>query len=103
MELSRRAERIKPSSTLAISAKASELKSQGFDIVGFGVGEPDFETQNILRKLVLRLLKMVLQDIHQLQVLQNLEKLLLKNLKMIMVLTMILHRLLLVMVQNMLL
>ena len=44
MELSRRAERIKPSSTLAISAKASELKSQGFDIVGFGVGEPDFET-----------------------------------------------------------
>ena len=44
MELSRKAKGIKPSSTLAISAKATELKAQGIDIVGFGVGEPDFET-----------------------------------------------------------
>ena len=44
MELSRKAKGIKPSSTLAISAKATELKAQGLDIVGFGVGEPDFET-----------------------------------------------------------
>ena len=44
MELSKRALGIKPSSTLAISAKAAELKAAGKDIVTFGVGEPDFDT-----------------------------------------------------------
>lgn len=57
MELSRRAERIKPSSTLAISAKASELKSQGFDIVGFGVGEPDFETPEYIKEAGIKAIK----------------------------------------------
>lgn len=57
MELSRRAERIKPSSTLAISAKASELKSQGFDIVGFGVGEPDFETPEHIKEAGIKAIK----------------------------------------------
>ena len=33
-----------PSSTLAVSAKAKELKAQGVDVVGFGTGEPDFDT-----------------------------------------------------------
>ena len=44
MELSKRALSIKPSSTLAISAKAAQLKAEGKDIVTFGVGEPDFDT-----------------------------------------------------------
>lgn len=44
MELSKRALNIKPSSTLAITAKAAELKASGLDVVGFGVGEPDFST-----------------------------------------------------------
>lgn len=44
MNLSVRAIKIKPSSTLAITAKAAELRAQGKDVVGFGVGEPDFET-----------------------------------------------------------
>lgn len=44
MELSKRALEIKPSSTLAISAKAAQLKSEGIDVVTFGVGEPDFDT-----------------------------------------------------------
>lgn len=57
MELSRRAERIKPSSTLAISAKASELKAQGFDIVGFGVGEPDFETPEHIKEAGIKAIK----------------------------------------------
>ena len=57
MELSRRAERIKPSSTLAISAKASELKSQGFDIVSFGVGEPDFETPEHIKEAGIKAIK----------------------------------------------
>ena len=44
LELSKRAAAVKPSSTLAITAKAKELKAQGKDVVGFGAGEPDFNT-----------------------------------------------------------
>ena len=44
MKLSKRALQIKPSSTLAISAKAAQLKADGIDVVTFGVGEPDFDT-----------------------------------------------------------
>lgn len=44
LTLSQKASKVKPSSTLAISAKAGELKAQGIDVVGFGAGEPDFKT-----------------------------------------------------------
>lgn len=44
MKLSKKALEIKPSSTLAISAKAAQLKAEGVDVVTFGVGEPDFDT-----------------------------------------------------------
>lgn len=44
LELSKRAAAVKPSSTLAITAKAKELRAQGIDVVGFGAGEPDFAT-----------------------------------------------------------
>ena len=44
LTLSKKASEVKPSSTLAITAKAKELKAQGVDIVGFGAGEPDFNT-----------------------------------------------------------
>lgn len=48
LELSKRAAAVKPSSTLAITARAKELRAQGQDVVGFGAGEPDFNTpQNI--------------------------------------------------------
>lgn len=42
--LSSKAQAVKPSSTLAITAKAKELISKGIDVVGFGAGEPDFNT-----------------------------------------------------------
>ncbi|MBM4328910.1 MAG: pyridoxal phosphate-dependent aminotransferase [Deltaproteobacteria bacterium] len=48
--LSQRAAHLKPSATLAISTKASELKSQGVDVVGFGAGEPDFPTPAHIRE-----------------------------------------------------
>lgn len=54
MELSKRAKEIKPSSTLAISAKAAQLKSEGLDIVGFGVGEPDFDTPEHIREAAIQ-------------------------------------------------
>lgn len=44
LTLSTKAQAVKPSSTLAITAKAAELRSQGIDVVGFGAGEPDFPT-----------------------------------------------------------
>lgn len=44
MNLSKKAQQIQPSVTLAISAKAAEMKSKGIDVIGFGVGEPDFNT-----------------------------------------------------------
>ncbi len=49
MKLSERASSIKPSSTLAISAKAGQLKAEGKDIITFGVGEPDFDTPEHIR------------------------------------------------------
>ena len=44
MELSRRVQAIKPSPTLAVTARAAALKASGRDIVGLGAGEPDFDT-----------------------------------------------------------
>jgi aspartate aminotransferase len=44
LELSQRVRNIKPSPTLAITARAAQLKAEGKDIVNLGVGEPDFDT-----------------------------------------------------------
>lgn len=44
MKLADRVNKIQPSPTLAIDAKAKALKAQGVDVVGFGAGEPDFDT-----------------------------------------------------------
>ncbi|MER2037010.1 MAG: pyridoxal phosphate-dependent aminotransferase [Solibacillus sp.] len=47
--LANRVKTLTPSSTLAITAKAKELKEQGIDVIGLGAGEPDFNTpENIL-------------------------------------------------------
>lgn len=49
MKLSNRAKAISPSVTLAITAKAGQLKQEGKDIISFGAGEPDFNTpENIM-------------------------------------------------------
>ena len=42
--LSKRLAEIKPSATLAVTAKARALQAEGIDVVGFGAGEPDFDT-----------------------------------------------------------
>jgi aspartate aminotransferase len=44
IKLAGRVEALTPSSTLAITAKAKELKAQGHDVIGLGAGEPDFNT-----------------------------------------------------------
>ncbi|WVE38284.1 aminotransferase class I/II-fold pyridoxal phosphate-dependent enzyme, partial [Priestia megaterium] len=53
MKLAKRVSALTPSSTLAITAKAKELKAAGHDVIGLGAGEPDFNTpQNILEAAV---------------------------------------------------
>src|SRR5438046_9928753 len=42
--IARRAASLSPSLTLAIDAKAKQMKTDGLDVVGFGAGEPDFDT-----------------------------------------------------------
>ncbi|HWU89963.1 MAG TPA: pyridoxal phosphate-dependent aminotransferase [Kofleriaceae bacterium] len=44
IKLASRLDPIKPSITLAVTAKAAKLKAEGIDIVSFGAGEPDFDT-----------------------------------------------------------
>lgn len=44
MKLSKRVKTLQPSTTLEITAKAVELKSQGHNVIGLGAGEPDFNT-----------------------------------------------------------
>ncbi|MBM7542539.1 pyridoxal phosphate-dependent aminotransferase [Amphibacillus cookii] len=50
MQLANRVQKITPSSTLAITAKAKALKQAGHDVIGLGAGEPDFNTPNFIIK-----------------------------------------------------
>lgn len=50
VKLSNRIKLVKPSPTLTLSAKAKEMKAAGIDVVNFGVGEPDFNTPEYIKK-----------------------------------------------------
>ncbi|HOD18221.1 MAG TPA: pyridoxal phosphate-dependent aminotransferase [Candidatus Cloacimonadota bacterium] len=50
IKLSNRIQLIKPSPTLTISNKASEMQAAGLDVVNFGVGEPDFNTPEYIKR-----------------------------------------------------
>lgn len=50
IKLSDRLSRVKPSPTLAVTARAAELRAQGKDIIGLGAGEPDFDTPNHIKQ-----------------------------------------------------
>jgi aspartate aminotransferase len=41
---------VKPSITLAVTARAAELKASGVDVIGFGAGEPDFDTPDHIKE-----------------------------------------------------
>ncbi|MBF0328263.1 MAG: pyridoxal phosphate-dependent aminotransferase [Nitrospirae bacterium] len=55
--ISQRAQRIKPSPTLAMDSKAKGMKAQGVDIVNFGVGEPDFDTPDHIKEAAIKAIK----------------------------------------------
>jgi aspartate aminotransferase len=48
--LAERLSRVKPSPTLAVTAKAIELKAAGKDVIGLGAGEPDFDTPDNIKE-----------------------------------------------------
>ncbi len=52
--LSNKAKGISPSSTLAIDAKFKQMKANGEDVVGFGAGEPDFDTPQYIKDAAIR-------------------------------------------------
>ncbi|HQO04058.1 MAG TPA: aminotransferase class I/II-fold pyridoxal phosphate-dependent enzyme, partial [Spirochaetota bacterium] len=54
MQFSDRILQIKPSPTLAITAVANAMKAKGIDVVGFGSGEPDFDTPRFIKDAAIR-------------------------------------------------
>jgi len=50
MKLSGRIKQLAPSMTLAVSAKAKQLRAEGIDVIGFGAGEPDFDTPGHIKE-----------------------------------------------------
>jgi aspartate aminotransferase len=50
-------ERVKPSPTMAITAKAREMKAAGFDVIGLGAGEPDFDTPDNVKQAAVEAIK----------------------------------------------
>ncbi|MCJ7599161.1 MAG: pyridoxal phosphate-dependent aminotransferase [Methyloceanibacter sp.] len=50
-------ERVKPSPTMAITAKAREMKAAGFDVIGLGAGEPDFDTPDNVKQAAIEAIK----------------------------------------------
>ena len=56
MKLAKRMAKIKPSPTLAADAKAKAMKAQGIDVIGFGVGEPDFDTPDFVKQAAIKAL-----------------------------------------------
>ncbi len=49
--------RIQPSATLAMSAKVSELKAQGVDVIGLSAGEPDFDTPDFVKEAAIQAIR----------------------------------------------
>ena len=54
MKFSDRIQNVNPSMTLAIDAKAKHMKAQGEDVIGFGTGEPDFNTPERIKQAGMR-------------------------------------------------
>ena len=57
MKVSKRASSVQPSATIAVSARAKELKAQGVDVVSFGAGEPDFDTPDYIKDSAVEAMK----------------------------------------------
>ncbi len=54
VKISQRISQIKPAATIAVNAKAQELRAQGRDIISLGFGEPDFDTPEHIKKAAIK-------------------------------------------------
>ena len=54
IKINRRIKKVLGSSTLAITARAKELKAEGKDIVNFAGGEPDFDTPDTIKQAAIK-------------------------------------------------
>ena len=54
MKLSKRVHQLAPSPTLALTAKAMSMRSQGLDVISFGAGEPDFDTPDHIKQAAIQ-------------------------------------------------
>jgi aspartate aminotransferase len=57
MKVSKRAQAVPPSATIAVTSRAKELKAQGVDVLSFGAGEPDFDTPDFIKDSAIKALK----------------------------------------------
>lgn len=55
--LSKSLDRIKPSPTMAVTAKAAELRAAGKDVIGLGAGEPDFDTPDHVKEAAIEAMR----------------------------------------------
>ena len=49
LTISQKCKNIQPSVTLAIDSRAKQLRNMGLDVIGFGAGEPDFDTPKYIK------------------------------------------------------
>ncbi len=54
MKLSKRVMELKPSATLSTTTKVKQMRSEGIDVIGFGAGEPDFDTPHNVKEEAIR-------------------------------------------------
>ncbi len=57
LHISRKAQSVSPSATLTIDAKFKSMKAEGIDVVGFGAGEPDFDTPQHIKDAAIQALQ----------------------------------------------
>jgi len=55
--LSERVQRVKESPTMAVTARAAELKAAGKDVIGLGAGEPDFDTPDFIKEAAIKAIR----------------------------------------------
>ena len=67
MQLSEKALAISPSLTLKITAMAKEMKARGLDVVGFGAGEPDFDTPQHIKDAAVEAVSYTHLDVYKRQ------------------------------------
>jgi aspartate aminotransferase len=55
--LAQRVQKVKPSPTLAVAAKATQMRAQGQDVINLGTGEPDFDTPDYIKEAAINAIK----------------------------------------------